>query len=153
MWLYIKVYLIQMSQRFVNNRRLTFSIVRIYFRTLGISAAYNFSIPRGYVWRRDHCTGPGTAFRWNPVVLRILSWRERREVAKREEFKEKTTKQPLRQRLRQVSWWNQTQNRSCDQRASQRRHSTRNLDSGALLRFGRVVVQSSYSWDWEEKEK
>jgi hypothetical protein len=37
---------------------------------------------------------------WNPVVLRILSWRERREEAKREEFKEKTTKQPLRQ----VSW-------------------------------------------------
>jgi hypothetical protein len=39
---------------------------------------------------------------WNPVVLRILSWREKREEAKREEFKEKTTKQPLRQR--QVSW-------------------------------------------------
>jgi hypothetical protein len=35
---------------------------------------------------------------WNPVILRILSSRERREEAKREEFKEKTTKQPLRQR-------------------------------------------------------
>jgi len=49
--------------------------------------------------------------------------KRRREEAKREEFKEKTTKQPLRQRQRQVSWWNQTQNRSCDQHASQRRYT------------------------------
>jgi len=53
---------------------------------------------------------------WNPVVLRILSWR--REEAKREEVKEKTTKQPLRQR----QLVKPSQNWSCDWHRSQRRH-------------------------------
>ena len=76
------------------------------------------------MWRQDHRNGRRARSSVESSCIENTKLeKRRREEAKREEFKEKTTKQPLRQCQCQVSWWNQTQNRSYDQRASQRRHT------------------------------